>query len=139
MMKIFSLVFPGLLMVVLAGCNTKSSPVESQSAKSTPGGGAVSAATDATVNSDVKAKLAADETVGPMALDAQTQNKVVTLTGTVDSQATKDKAMMVARQVNGVSSVVDQMTVGPAGCCNHKAHPMPGHGDGMGMQPSPSH
>lgn len=80
---------------------------------------------DATINSSVKQKLAADDTVKSAPIEATTQNKIVTLTGTVDSQQTGDRAMMMARQADGVSSVVNQMTVmqqgvGPGG-----------HGPGM--------
>ncbi len=68
---------------------------------------------DATINEKVKAKLAADDTVKAAPIDASTQKKVVTLSGTVDSQAMKDRAITVAHQVDGVTDVVDQVTVRP--------------------------
>ena len=136
-MKALSFIGPALLMVTVAGCNARNTPSDAQGTQSSSENEVVYAATDSTINSDVKAKLTADENVGPMALDAQTQNKVVTLTGTLDSRSTEDKAMMVARQVNGVSSVVDNMKVGGLGCCNHKGESMQGRGDGMGMQHGP--
>lgn len=137
-MKTLNFALSALLICTLAGCNTRSVPADTQSTQSSQRTGVVYAATDLAINSDVKAKLAADENVGPMELDTQTQNKVVTLSGTVDSPATEDKAMMAARQVNGVSSVVDKMKVGGPGCCKHKGQPMQGHGDGKG-QPMQSH
>jgi hypothetical protein len=68
---------------------------------------------DATINTKVKEKLAADDTVKAALIDASTQKKVVTLSGTVDSQAVKDRAITVAHQVDGVTDVVDQVTVRP--------------------------
>ena len=82
-----------LLMAVLVGCGP----------------------TDATINSSVKQKLAADETVKSATIDATTQKKVVTLTGTADSLETKDRATAVARQADGVSDVVNQITVAQSG------------------------
>ena len=66
---------------------------------------------DATINSKVKEKLAADDTVKTAPISATTQKTVVTLSGMVDSQAVKDRAVTVARQADGVSDVVDQITV----------------------------
>lgn len=83
----------GLMATVLAGCGP----------------------TDATINSSVKQKLAADDTVKSAAIEATTQKKVVTLTGTVDSQDTKDRAATDARQTDGVSDVVNQLTVASFG------------------------
>ena len=70
--------------------------------------------TDATVNSSVKQKLAADDAVKSATIEASTQKKVVTLTGTVDSQQTKDKAATDARQADGVADVVNQIAVAPS-------------------------
>ena len=69
---------------------------------------------DATVNSSVKQKLATDDAVKSSTIEASTQKKVVTLTGTVDSQLAKDKAATDARQTDGVSDVVNQITVVPS-------------------------
>lgn len=70
--------------------------------------------TDSTINSSVKQKLATDDAVNAATIEASTQKKVVTLSGTVDSQATKDKAASDARQADGVSDVVNQITVAPS-------------------------
>ena len=81
--------------------------------------------TDATINSSVKQKLASDDTVKSATIESTTQKKLVTLTGTVDSQETKDKAAAVARQADGVSDVVNQITVAQSGVGPG------GHGPGM--------
>jgi hypothetical protein len=66
---------------------------------------------DATINTKVKEKLSADDTVKTAPIDVSTQKKVVSLSGTVDAEAVKERAVTVARQVDGVSDVVDQITV----------------------------
>jgi osmotically-inducible protein OsmY len=66
---------------------------------------------DATINTNVKEKLSADDAVKTAAIEASTQKKVVTLSGTVDAEAVKERAVTVARQVDGVADVVDQIKV----------------------------
>ena len=68
--------------------------------------------TDSTINLSVKQKLAADDSVKAAAIEASTQKKVVTLTGTVDSQQTKDRAATDARQAVGVTDVINQLIDG---------------------------
>jgi hyperosmotically inducible protein len=69
------------------------------------------AQTDAGITTKVKSKLAADDTVKAYQIDVDTKEKVVTLSGNVDSQAAKDQAVALARQVEGVADVVDNITV----------------------------
>lgn len=78
---------------------------------------------DATINAKVKETLAADDTVKTAPIDASTQKNVVTLSGTVDSQAVKERALTLARQADNVTDVVDQITV---------RQQAPGLGSGMG-------
>ena len=70
--------------------------------------------TDPGITSAVKTKMAADDTVKASEINVDTHNHVVTLNGTVRSQAEKDRAVMIARNTNGVTSVVDDLTVGVA-------------------------
>ena len=49
------------------------------------------AQTDAGITGKVKSKLAADDTVKAYQIDVDTKDKVVTLSGNVDSQAAKDQ------------------------------------------------
>ena len=69
------------------------------------------AQTDAGITTKVKSKLAADDTVKAYQIDVDTKEKVVTLSGNVDSEAAKDQAVALARQVEGVADVVDNITV----------------------------
>jgi hyperosmotically inducible periplasmic protein len=76
-------------------------------------GAAACSQTDAGVTTKVKAKLAADDTVKAYQIDVDTQRKVVTLKGAVDSEAARTQAVRLARDTEGVSNVVDQLTVKP--------------------------
>lgn len=69
--------------------------------------------TDAGITTAVKSKMAGDDTVKASEINVDTHNHVVTLNGTVRSQAEKERAVMIARNTNGVTSVVDDLTVGP--------------------------
>ena len=68
--------------------------------------------TDAGVTTAVKTKMASDDTVKASEINVDTHNHVVTLNGTVGSQAEKERAVMIARNTKGVSNVVDDLTVG---------------------------
>ena len=68
---------------------------------------------DAAITTAVKAKLLADPAVGGLKIDVDTRNGVVWLTGdNMHSQDEIDKAMMVAKTVDGVKSVENKMVVG---------------------------
>jgi hyperosmotically inducible periplasmic protein len=68
---------------------------------------------DAALTASVKSKLVADSTVPGTAINVDTKDGVVTLTGAVDSDAQKTKATQIARGVEGVKSVTDNITVKP--------------------------
>ena len=67
--------------------------------------------TDAGITTAVKSKLAADDTVKAYQVDVDTQNKVVTLSGDVDTAAQKEHAVLIARNTNGVADVIDNLRV----------------------------
>jgi hyperosmotically inducible periplasmic protein len=69
--------------------------------------------TDAGITSAVKSKMATDDTVKASEINVDTHEHVVTLNGTVGSKAEKDRAVMIARNTKGVSSVIDDLRVGP--------------------------
>ena len=68
---------------------------------------------DASITSAIKMKFANDEMVSASAINVDTDQGHVTLTGTVDSQAAFDRAMELARSVNGVQSVNPKLTISP--------------------------
>jgi osmotically-inducible protein OsmY len=69
--------------------------------------------TDPGITTAVKSKLAADDTVKAYKIDVDTKDHVVTLTGTVDSSAAKERAVTIARSTDGVNNVIDNLTVAP--------------------------
>jgi osmotically-inducible protein OsmY len=72
------------------------------------------AQTDAGITTNVKTKLAADDTVKAYQVDVDTRNGVVTLSGAVENTAAKDQAIRIARETDGVRDVIDQIRVGEA-------------------------
>jgi hyperosmotically inducible protein len=72
-------------------------------------GGAVS---DAAITTAVKTKVLADTTAPGMRIDVDTRDGVVTLTGNVKSRAEADRAVSLARETDGVRSVVNNLKVG---------------------------
>lgn len=70
-------------------------------------------ATDDAIVDTVKRKLATDAIVKGGALDVDAKDGVVVLKGKVAAQKQKDKAERIARKVNGVKSVDNQLQVGP--------------------------
>jgi hyperosmotically inducible protein len=76
---------------------------------------AACAQTDAGITTSVKSKLASDDVVKARNIDVDTDDHVVTLTGSVESQLEETKALEIARATRGVTNVVDQITVQPAG------------------------
>lgn len=73
---------------------------------------AADATADAATTAAVKAALIAAPDLSALAIDVDTKNSVVTLNGTVKSDAHKAQAVEVAGKVNGVKSVVSNLTVG---------------------------
>jgi hyperosmotically inducible protein len=61
--------------------------------------------TDTWITTKVKTELATTDGVSSMDIDVETLNGVVTLTGTLDSQMSIDKAVAAAQSVKGVKSV----------------------------------
>lgn len=68
---------------------------------------------DAGITTAVKAKLAADDTVKAYKVDVDTHNKIVTLSGDVDTSTQREHAVMIARNTKGVADVIDQLRVSP--------------------------
>jgi hyperosmotically inducible periplasmic protein len=89
------------------------------------------AQSDAGITTKVKSKFAADDTVKAYQIDVDTKDKVVTLSGNVDTQAAKDQAVAIARATEGVADVVDNITVAGGSAA------MPGEMPMGGAAPAP--
>ena len=72
------------------------------------------AQSDSGITSSVKSKLVADDIVKARNISVDTQDRVVTLTGTVQSPTEESRAIEIARNTNGVADVVDKMSVASA-------------------------
>jgi len=66
---------------------------------------------DAGITTAVKSKLAADDTVKAYQIDVDTDKRVVTLAGDVQTTVAKDQALKLARETDGVRDVVDKLRV----------------------------
>ncbi len=68
---------------------------------------------DRTITAGVKAKLVADKTTSAMAIDVDTQEGAVILSGFAKSAQEKSQAEQLARSVKGVKSVRNLLVVRP--------------------------
>jgi hyperosmotically inducible protein len=66
---------------------------------------------DATITSEVKAKLAAEKISTLTKIGVDTDRRTVYLTGTVDDPVMRSKAEEIARSVKHVGAVVNNLTV----------------------------
>ena len=64
--------------------------------------------TDAGITTNVKTKLAADDVVKAYQVAVDTENRVVTLGGDVETAMEKDRAITIARETDGVRDVIDR-------------------------------
>ncbi len=66
---------------------------------------------DTWITTKVQAMYFLDRDVKGMNIDVTTKSGIVTLTGTVASEATRQKAVTDARSIEGVGQVIDKLTV----------------------------
>ena len=66
---------------------------------------------EGSLTAKIKAKMALDDTVRALAIDVDTNGSVVTLTGAVHSEAERIKAVQLARETEGVTSVNDRLVI----------------------------
>jgi hyperosmotically inducible periplasmic protein len=90
-MKLSFIAITAALVISLAGCERRT-------------------ASDTTITTAVKNKLAADPTTSAAKINVDTSNGVVTLSGTVPTAAEKSEAERLARNTQGVTQVVNNIT-----------------------------
>lgn len=66
---------------------------------------------EGSLTAKIKAKMALDETVKALTINIDTNGSVVTLSGSVNSELEHTRAMRLARETAGVTSVVDRLVV----------------------------
>lgn len=69
------------------------------------------ALTEASLTAKIKAKMALDDTVKARSIDVTTEGSTVTVSGTVRSDAEHDRVVMLARETDGVTRVIDRLQV----------------------------
>ena len=80
-----------------------------------PESDASSSASDSTITTNLKQKFAADDHLKGRNIEVTTQNAVVRLGGTVENADEKTQAVKIARATQGVTDVLDYLTIGPTG------------------------
>ena len=118
-MKALALALSAALALALAACSSN----QGSSGGGTSGGGTsgsvtsdISQATkDSALTAKVKSALAADVGLSTLKIDVDSSGNTVTLKGTVDSADKKQRAEEVARKVDGVATVRNQLTVKTGG------------------------
>lgn len=75
--------------------------------------GARDYASDTAITTEVKTKMAADKTVAATAINVETMQGTVQLSGFAKSQAEKERAAELARTAKGVKSVRNDIIVRP--------------------------
>lgn len=66
---------------------------------------------DSTITARVKAALIDDKSIRSTDISVKTENKAVTLSGSVESTEQKEQAVKIAKKVKGVSTVNDKLSV----------------------------
>jgi hyperosmotically inducible protein len=84
------------------------------------------AQSDTGITTSVKTRLAADDTVKAYQIDVDTKERVVSLSGTVETAAAKDQAVKIAHDTDGVVSVVDNLVVNPTATTGERARELGG-------------
>jgi hypothetical protein len=113
--------------LVLGGCQQRTSTVATPSGTSTTttveptratadtASRAGDAVGDAALTAKVKTALIADPDVKALQIDVDTKNGVVSLNGTADQRANAEKAVSIAKGIDGVKSVEDHLSVKSSG------------------------
>ena len=119
-MKALVFALSAALALALAACSSNQS--NGKSSGSSSGGTGTSTsdqikqdAKDATLTTKVKSALAADVGLSTLKIDVDSAGSTVTLKGTVDSADKKQRAEEVARKVDGVATVRNQLQVKAGG------------------------
>ena len=69
------------------------------------------ALSEGALTAKIKSKMALDDTVKALSIDVDTKGTVVTLSGSVNSEAVRAKAVQLARETSGVTAVNDRLVI----------------------------
>jgi len=112
-MKALAFALSAAVALALAGCASERSGTSSSGGTSgSASSGITQDAKNATLTTKVKTALAADVGLRTLTgINVDSEGSVVTLKGSVDTEANKRRAEQVAQGIEGVSSVRNQLTV----------------------------
>jgi osmotically-inducible protein OsmY len=104
-----------LTAALAAGCGGREERPQAaaEAPDAAPGTAPARAADDSGITMRVQARYFGDTEVKGRNIDVDTQNGIVTLTGHVESEATRNRAVTLARGVEGVTRVDDRLVVAP--------------------------
>ncbi len=117
-----------LTMLALSACNrnesqtvgqtvdkaiadTKAQTETAKSATKDAAAQVVTAATDATITTKVNAALMTDDRLKVMKVDVDTKNGKVTLSGSAPDAASRDRATVMVKAIEGVSDIDNRLRV----------------------------
>ena len=66
---------------------------------------------EGSLTAKIKSKMALDDTVKALTIDVDTNGSEVTLSGSVNSAAERDRAVQLARETTGVTAVRDRLVI----------------------------
>lgn len=72
---------------------------------------AQNALSEGALTAKIKSKMALDDTINAASIDVDTNGTVVTLSGTVRSEAERAKAVQLARETEGITAVNDRLVI----------------------------
>jgi len=96
---------------IYAGAEKKPPAHDAKQAAKNTGKEAGTLASNAATTATIKTALLADKVAPGMAINVDTNNGVVTLSGQVDSKQQKMRAEQIAKKTKGVHKVIDKLTV----------------------------
>jgi osmotically-inducible protein OsmY len=94
-----------------AGTDRRDAPTDTSRARGTTGSNVAAGVEDAWITTKIQSQYFLDREVKGHEIDVDTSNTVVTLTGTVESNARKELAERIARETEGVSRVINRLSV----------------------------
>lgn len=111
---ILGVVFSAAALILVSGCDTRQTDTRATAPATTTAPAATSVGTeidDGIVTAKVKSALLADPEVKGFDIKVDTHKGEVMLSGFVGNQAQVDRAILIARGVEGVKAVADKMNL----------------------------
>jgi hyperosmotically inducible protein len=107
---VLRLIFSGAALILVSGCDTREADTRATAPAAAPVATSVGTEIDdGVVTAKVKSALLADPDIKSFDLKVETRKGEVMLSGFVSNQAQVDRAILVARGVEGVKAVANKM------------------------------